>query len=464
MERAAAAAIDLARLSDYGSLQQEVIEMKKQISRKEFMQYSAAAGLGMAAMGAGKPEPAAAQNKPLRIGFVGVGDRGSYHLDASLGFENVEVPALCDIKDSYLFRAKRWVEETGRPAPRLYNRGKTDFKRLCVEEDLDLVICCTSWEWHAPVCVAAMENDKHCVSEVPIVITMDEAWQLVETHERTGYWATIGLEGLGDLTLLHMVRQGLLGDIIHAEGGYVHDLRLVKFDPEREPWRLQHSINRNGNLYPDHPMSRVMPNLDINHGDRFETLVSMSSKAVMLNRYAADYFGDKHPYATMEMKQGDYNCTLLRTVGGKVVTLNFDTNTPHPRGFYRLQGTKGVYLSDRYSGDRIYVEGQSPKEHQWESAEPYTEQYQHPLLKNFKYEPRKIRGHGSSSSGMILRWLRLLEALQNNKMPDWDVYDSVTSSAISPLSEMSVANRSNQVEFPDFTKGEWQNRAPIMLL
>ena len=353
-------------------------------------------------------------DRPIRLGFVGVGDRGSYHLDAALGIEGVEVPALCDINDHYLYRAKRWVEEAGLPAPRLYGRTRTDWQRLIDEEDLDAVICCTSWEWHAPVALAAMRSDKHCVSEVPLVQSLDEAWEIVETHEATGKWATLGLEGFRNLTLTNMVQRGLLGEVRHAEGGYVHDLRLVKYDPEREPWRLEPSIVRNGNLYPDHPMSAMMPQLDVNHGDRFDFLVSMSSKAVTLRRWADLFYGHDHPYAATDFQQGDVNVTLIRTVGGKLITLNFDTNTPHPRGDYRLQGTRGVFWSDRYvwtPRSRIYLDGVSPEEHQWESAEQYRAEYEHPVEKNYDPPPRRaLRGHGSRADRTPIEWHRLIVA------------------------------------------------------
>ena len=441
--------------------------MYDNLKRRDFLKLSTASLAGMAMAQAAKPKNAQAADKPIRLGFVGVGDRGSWHLDCALGIEGVEVPALCDIKDHYLHRAKSWVEESGRPTPRLYGKTKTDFIRLCEEEDLDCVICCTSWKWHHPVCVAAQKNGKHAVSEVPIVLTVDEAWELVDTYESTGKWATIGLEGFS-LAAMNMVRRGLFGDIIHAESGYVHDLRLVKFDPEREPWRLQHSINRNGNLYPDHPMNKIMPCLDINHGDRFEYLVSMSSGAQMLNEYAAQYYGDDHPLATQKMAQGDYNCSLIRTVKGKMVTLNFDTNTPHPRGFFRLQGSKGVFFSgagigDMDRGSLIYLDGISPREHRWEKADKYLKEYEHPIVKNYDPPERTqaVRGHGGNVKQTPLRWHRLVKALREDRLPDWDVYDSVTSSAISPLTEMSVAGRSKPVDFPDFTRGKWET-APVL--
>lgn len=445
----------------------------KYYNRRNFVKLSATAAVGGAAMlsGLSLPLGASAQNalnkKPIRLGFVGIGGRGSYHLNAALGIEGVEVPAICEVIPKRLQQAKKWIEESGRPTPRLYGKGVTDFKRLCETEKLDAVICCTSWEWHTPICLAAMKNDKHVVSEVPIAITLDEAWELVETYERTGKWATIGLEGFHELALLNMIQKGFLGDIVHAETGYIHDLRHVKFDPEGEPWRLQHSINRNGNLYPDHPMAKMLPALDINHGDRIDFLVSMSSFGGMLNDYAAIYYKNKnHPLTKKKIALGNYNATLIRTVNGKMITLNHDTSTPHPREHYRIQGTKGVFLGDRGSR-RVYIEGVSPVEHQWEPADQYLKEHEHQIVKNYNPPLRRggeIVGHGGGGSQTPMVWTRLVAALRENKMPDWDVYDSVTSGAISPVTEASVANKSRAIDFPDFTKGKWKTNPKITLV
>jgi hypothetical protein len=405
--------------------------------------------------------------KTLRLGFIGIGGRGSYHLNAALGIEGIEVPAICELKPVRLYQAKRAVEAAGLPAPRLYDRGPEDYKRLCEKEDLDAVICCTPWEFHTPVCVAAMKNNKHAVTEVPICITLEEAWEIVETYEKTGKWATMGLEGFGQLALLNMIQKGLFGDIVSAETGYIHDLRMVKFTPDEEPWRLQHSLNRNGNLYPDHPMAKMLPALDINHGDRFDYIQSMSSNSVMLNNYAILNYGKDSPFAQAKISLGDYNASLVRTVNGKVMTIIHDTSTPHPREDYRLQGTKGIYLSD--GGGRIYLEGLSPKVSEldpvtWEPAAKYLNEYAPPAI---VIPPRKggvIAGHGGGGSTTPMNWHRLVIALRNNKLPDWDVYDSVTSSAIVPLSCASVANRSRAVDFPDFTKGKWKTRPRIQIV
>lgn len=440
--------------------------------RRDFLKYTTAAMGSVALAGMGLPTGALARSaadKPVRLGFIGLGGRGSYHLDVALGMEGIEVPAICELKPERLFNAKRWIEESGRPTPKLYDRGPTDFKRLCAEENLDAVICSTSWEWHAPICLAAMKNGKHAVSEVPIILTVEEAWELVETYEKTGKWATLALEqamleSSDGLTLLNMVQSGLLGEILQAEGGYVHDLRLVKFDPEGEPWRLAYDLTHNGNSYPDHPMNRIISYTNINHGDRLDHLVSMSSKSVMINNYAALNYGKDNPYATKKMKQGDCNTTLLHTENGKIITLNFDTNTPHPRELFRLQGTKGVYLGgSALEGPKIYVEGMSPKEHEWEPAEKYLADFRHPLLKSYNPPERKdaIRGHGGNGRKLPLTWHLLIKALREDKMPYFDVYDSVTSSVIFPLSVQSVANKSKSIDVPDFTNGKWKTRAPL---
>jgi len=216
--------------------------------RREFLGISAGAAAGALVSGSAKRAAATqaagtapVSGRPIRLGFVGVGDRGSYHLDIALGIEDVEVPAVCDINPEKLHRAKGWVEKSGRPTPRLYGKTRTDFERLCAEEDLDCVICSTSWKEHAAIILSSMRNGKNCVSEVPLMQTLDEAGESGETHESTGKWGTLGFKSVNS-ALTNMVHHDVLGDIVHCEGGYVHDLRLVKFDPERERWRLQHSV------------------------------------------------------------------------------------------------------------------------------------------------------------------------------------------------------------------------------
>ena len=405
----------------------------------------------------------AAADRPLRLGFVGVGGRGSYHLDTCLGL-GAEVKAVCDINPNYLYRAKRYVEQAGQPSPALYDRGPEDWKRLCLRDDLDLVVTATPWQWHTPICAAAMNAGKHCATEVPAALTLEECWQLVETSEKTGKRCLM-LEQVNYirevLRVLHMAQQGVFGEVLHAAGGYVHDLRLVKSDPEREPWRMQFEFGHNGNLYPTHPIGPISWWLDVNHGDRFETLVSMSTRPVCNKAYTGIYYGDRHPYLSMQFTQGDSNTSLISTAGGKTVTLHYDTNTPHPHtGEFRLQGTKGLYSGNL---QKLYIEGRSPKPREWEAVGENDQEFEHPLLRGI--DPAKYktaRGHGGGTDTALM-WDRYFAAIRSGAEPDMTVHDAATWSAIIPLSEQSVAANGAPVDFPDFTGGRWRNTPPVKL-
>lgn len=404
--------------------------------------------------------------KPLRLGFVGVGGRGTYHLDTCMGLADVHIAAICDINPDYLHRARRFVLEAGRPEPALYGRSRTDWKRLVERDDIDVVITATPWEWHTPICVAAMKAGKHAATEVPAAVSLEECWELVETSEKSGRQCMMTEQvnySRELLSVLHMAQSGAFGDILHAAGGYVHDLRLVKHDPSREPWRLQWEFGHNGNLYPTHPIGPIAWWLNINRGDRFDYLVSLSSKARSINEYAALYYGERHPYAKTPTTQGDVNTSLIHTAGGKTVTLHYDTNTPHPHtAEFRLQGTKGLYSGNLR---KIYLEGRSPQRDTWEEfGENYQKEFEHPLWRSIDPKGYKSgRGHGGGVDTPLM-WERWFKALRTGSAADMDVYDAATWSSVFPLSEKSVAARSRPVDFPDFTRGRWQSNAPVKLV
>ena len=238
------------------------------------------AGLAAASTHASAAPPAAHPPvDPVRVGFVGVGRKGSNHVKHLLRMEGVELRAVCDIDEDAALKAQFETEKLGKPRPKSYTRGDTDFKRMCETEDLDLVFTATPWEWHVPVCIAAMENSKHAATEVPAAIAMEECWQLVEMSEKTSRYCVM-LENVNymepEMMILNMIRKGLLGEILHGEAGYLHDTRELKMSNHGEGlWLGNHHAMRNGNLYPTHGLGPMAWYMDINRGDRFDYLVSM---------------------------------------------------------------------------------------------------------------------------------------------------------------------------------------------
>ncbi|HEY3384685.1 MAG TPA: Gfo/Idh/MocA family oxidoreductase [Vicinamibacterales bacterium] len=390
---------------------------------------------------------------PVRIGYVGVGGMGSAHVRNLLTIEGVQIRAVCDIVPEKVERAQKSVVDAGQPRPEGYTKGPEDFRRLCQREDIDLVYNATPWEWHVPVCVAAMEAGKHAATEVPAAMTIEQCWQLVETSERTKRHCVMMENCCYDrpeMLCLNMVKKGLLGEIIHAEAGYLHDLRAIKFSTEGEGlWRLAHAVKRDANLYPTHGLGPVAQCLDINRGDRFEYLVSMSTASRGLNLYAAKAFGANDPRATRKYALGDVNISLIHTALGKVITLYHDTDSPRPYSrIHKVQGTAGIF--EKYP-ERVYVEGRSTRGDQWDTLDTFRE-YDHPLWTS---QADKARGAGHGGMDYIEDY-RLIDALRQGRPLDVDVYDAAAWSVVTELSELSVAGRGKPVEFPDFTRGGWK--------
>ncbi len=397
----------------------------------------------------------------VRVGFVGVGGMGSVHVQNFLNIPGVEIKAICDIVEEKVTRAQKWVEEAGFPRPKGYSRGPWDFRRMCEEEDLDLVFTATPWEWHVPVCVAAMKNGKHAATEVPAAVTLEECWELVETAERYKKHCVMMENCCYDrieLMSLNMVRRGLLGEILHAEAGYLHDLREVKFSHEGEGlWRRQHSWKRNGNLYPTHGLGPVAQCMNINRGDAFDYLVSMSSPSRGLQLYALEKFGPDSPQARERFALGDVNTSLIKTRLGKTIILIHDTNLPRPYSrIHLIQGTRGILQK---WPNRIYIEGRSPS-HRWEDIEAYAAEFEHPLWKKLS-QKGEGRGHGGMD---FIEDYRLVQCLRMGQPMDMNVYDAAAWSAVSALSEKSVARNSEPVKFPDFTRGAWKTTPPLGII
>ncbi len=447
--------------------------MTDSYDRRDFLRTAAVAGLGFS-LGAdplhaleppSAPAPradgpfAAPPIETVRVGFVGVGHQGSSHVRNFLRIDGIEIRAVCDIVPEKVERVRQWVVEAGRPAPRGYTRGPDDFRRMCAEEELDLVFTATPWELHAPVCLAAMRAGKHAATEVPMAPTLDELWELVETAERTRRHCVMMENCCYDRTemmILNMVRQGLFGELLHAECGYLHDLRELKLTDFYEGrWRIRHSIRRNGDLYPTHGLGPVAQWMNVNRGNQFDYLVSMSSSSRGLDLWAAEHIGPDSPEAARRYALGDVVSTLIRTKAGQTILVTHDTDSPRPYSRrILLQGTRGIVR--KYPEQKIHVEGRSPA-HRWEDLEAYRAEFEHPVWKALEERSRGA-GHGGMD---FIEDYRLVQCLRTGLPTDMDVYDGAAWSAVSELSERSIADRSRPLDFPDFTRGAWTTRSPL---
>jgi predicted dehydrogenase len=394
----------------------------------------------------------------VRIGYVGVGGMGSAHVRNLLKAPGARITAICDIVEDKVTRMQKLVVDAGQPEPRGYSRGPRDFERLCETETLDLVYTATPWEWHVPVCVAAMKNGKHAATEVPAAMTIDDCWQLVEHAEKYKKHCVMMENcnyGRAEMMVFHMIRKGLLGEILHGEGGYLHDLREIKFSSEGEGlWRRAHAMKRNGNLYPTHGLGPIANCMDINRGDRFEYLVSMSGPSRGLQAYAKEHFPEGAPQRAEKFVLGDVNVTLIRTARGRTLFVSHDTNLPRPYSRINLvQGTRGLFQG---YPDRVYIEGRSPQ-HRWEESSAYLTEFDHPLWTDLT-----TNAEGAGHGGMdYLEDYRLIKCLREGLPTDMTVYDAAALSAVVHLSERSNARRSAPMDFPDFTRGRWQTTPPL---
>jgi hypothetical protein len=393
----------------------------------------------------------------VRIGFVGVGGMGTHHVRTLLKIDGVEIRAVCDIRPEHAERSAKLVRKAGQPTPTLYTRGERDFERLCETEELDLVFTATPWRWHVPVCVAAMTCGKHAATEVPAATTLEDCWKLVETAERTRKHCVM-MENCcydrAEMMCLNMVRRGLLGEVLHGEGGYLHDLRGVKFSRGGEGlWRRDHAMTRDANLYPTHGLGPVAQCMNINRGDRFDYLVSMSGPSRGLQRWQRERLEPDDARRAETYILGDINIALIKTARGKTIYLVHDTNLPRPYSrLHVVQGTHGIF--EKWP-NRVHIEGRSPH-HGWEQLDNY-EEFEHPLWKSEAVK-KASGGHGGMD---FLENYRLIHCLRHGLPLDMDVYDAAAWSVVTPLTERSNSHRSRPVDFPDFTRGTWKTRPPL---
>jgi len=441
--------------------------MDNQLKRRTFLKTGIAAGIGTAVA------PGILTGKEIdrkvRIGFIGVGGQGTGLLKMCLSMQDVEVPAICDIDKDALLRAQSLVEKSGRKRPEGYSKDEEDFRNMVLREDMDGVIIATPWMWHTPMAVATMEAGKYCAPEVWGASSIEECWELIEASEKTGMPCMM-LENhcydRNNMAVLRMVREGLFGELSHCQCGYCHDLRGVKFRPGVEfgieaegeaRWRTQHSLKRNGDLYPTHGLGPIANCVDDNRGNRMVSLTSTATKSRGLHEYIVNTAGEDHPNAEIDWSLGDVVTTVIKCQNGETIIINHDTNLPRPySNMYTVQGTGGLWMEHRGLTNSVYLEGKSP-EHQWESLEQYLPDYEHPLWKKFLNDGVR-GGHGGAG---YLKTRAFIECVKRKIPTPIDVYDTAAWIVVTPLSEQSIALGCAPVEFPDFTKGHWMTNKPI---
>jgi predicted dehydrogenase len=409
----------------------------------------------------------------VRVGFVGLGMRGPGAVSRWTHIPGVQIVALCDYEEERAEACQKYLRNAGLPPAVIYS-GAKGYEDLCKREDIDIVYVATDWDHHFPVAKCALENGKHTAIEVPSAMNLAQCWELVELSEKTRKHCMI-LENCCydwyELNALNMAQHGVFGEILRAEGAYIHNLTQFWHeywknpdgsDPDQLGWRMKYNMENRGDVYATHGLGPVALALNIHRGDRFTTLVAMDTKSVAGKEYVEKATGRPCP----EYRNGDQTTTLMRTVEGKVVEIQHNVMNPQPYNrLYKLTGTKGYatkYPEQHFALDKeqLASSGVAPKvddlsSHGFlpkEEQEALMAKYQHPIIKKYGEMAQKVGGHGGMDFFMDAR---LVYCLQNGLPLDMDVYDLAEWCCLAELGALSMDNNCCSVEFPDFTRGAW---------
>jgi predicted dehydrogenase len=397
----------------------------------------------------------------VRIGVIGLGNRGPGAVVRLSKIEGVELKALCDLRPERVAYAKERIQESPQQ-PDSFSGDEEIWKKVCERDDIDLIYIATPWHLHTPMALYAMQHGKHAAVEVPAAVTLEECWQLVETSESSKKHCMM-LENtcydFFELLTLNMARQGFFGEIIHGEGAYIHELMESNFGKDRywDMWRLKQN-RRNGSLYPTHGLGPIAQIMNINRGDLMEYLVSVSSADFMMAHKAKELAEADDFYAGYARGsfRGNMNNTTIKTKKGRTILIQHDVTSPRPYSrLHIVSGTKAY-------AQKYPEPGKISLGHEGFISEPELQelekQYQPPIVQRIGELAKQIGGHGGMD--FLMDW-RLIDCLRNGIPLDQDVYDAAAWSSIGPLSEQSVANRSTSVDIPDFTRGTWQMNTPV---
>ncbi|SHF25904.1 Gfo/Idh/MocA family protein [Flavisolibacter ginsengisoli] len=449
------------------------------MNRKEFVRTAGIAAAGLVVLPSGNLFAKEYGDAKVKLAIIGVGARGLNNLELVLRRQDIDLVAICDVEPRTLALAKDMINKTGKKMPQIFTGDNYAWKKMLeIKGGIDGVVIATPWEWHKPMIIGAIDAGlKYIATEVILGITLQDHWDVVKAAEKNNAHVMM-LENVcyrrDVMAVLNMVRQGLFGELIHLQGGYQHDLREVKFNDginyygngvefgekgySEAHWRTEHSVHRNGDLYPTHGIGPIAHYIDINRGNRFLSLNSFSTKTRGLHNYIVKKGGETHPNAKVKFKLGDIVTTQINCANGETVLLQHDTNLPRPYSLgFRVQGTEGLWM-DVNKG--IYIQDKSAKPHQWDDAKTWLDKYDHPLWEKWSKETEGA-GHGGMDFFVIHAFV---ESIKRKTPTPMDVYDAATWSAITPLSENSIELGNETVEFPDFTGGQWMYRKPVFAL
>ncbi|WKK58047.1 Gfo/Idh/MocA family protein [Sphingobacterium sp. BN32] len=395
----------------------------------------------------------------VKVAIIGLGMRGPGAVDRISYIEGAEIVALCDRHADGVTKAQTILTKKGLKEAKAYS-GEDGWKTMLKNEELDLVYICTPWEYHAPMAIEAMKSGAHAATEVPIGLTIAEIWEVVKTSEATKKHCMM-LENccydFFEMLTLNMTRQGMFGELVHAEGAYIHDLLDLNFNKNGydNMWRLRENIKMNGNLYPTHGIGPIAQCLNINCGDKMNHLVAMQSNDFMMADKARELAGKDSFFQEFVGKRyrGNMDTTLIKTEKGKTMMIQHDVTSPRPYSrIHLLSGTKG--FAQKYPKEGIAFGHSYIKP---EELKALYDKYTPELVKFIGEQAKQVGGHGGMD--FMMDW-RLIDCLRNGLPLDQTVYDGASWSAVVPLSVQSVAKNSRTVDIPDFTRGNWKTNKP----
>ena len=411
----------------------------------------------------------------IRIAIIGVGERGYGHAKHLASIQGTEIVAISDLHKDLVDRSVSDCLELGKGRHQNIARffgDENEWKKIFEEVKLDIVIIATNWNNHAKMAIESMKQGAHCFVEVPIAVTLEEMWAIINTSELTQKHCMMMENvnyGREELLYLNLCRKGVIGDLLHAEAAYIHDLRIQMDDENRGEgsWRPYHLAKRNGNLYPTHGLGPVAQYMNLSRSDdQFSTLVSYSTPAIGRNSYAKKNYPNDNLWNNIDFKGGDLNTSIIKTNLGRTIMVQWDETSPRPYTRHNLiQGTKGVLAG---YPTRVALSGGVPgateNHHSWaqdEQLEALYQQYDHPMYKRLGDLAKKMGGHGGMDFIMLYR---MVECLKEGIPLDQNVYEGCFWSAVSPLSEISVSQGGMPQKFPDFTRGRWVKTKPLQIV